>query len=69
MLGKAIRVSLVKTFIPQCSLLIMDEPFASMDEGRTQKALAATVSYGFSQIVLVTHECTSETLANNIIEL
>ena len=69
LLGKAIRVSLVKTFIPQCSLLIMDEPFASMDESRTQKALAATVSYGFSQIVLVTHECTSETLANNIIEL
>ncbi len=69
LLGKAIRVSLVKTFIPQCPLLIMDEPFASMDEGRTQKALAATVSYGFSQIVLVTHECTSETLANNIIEL
>jgi len=69
LLGKAIRVSLVKTFIPQCSLLIMDEPFASMDDSRTQKALAATVSYGFSQIVLVTHECTSETLANNIIEL
>lgn len=69
LLGKAIRVALIKTFIPHCPLLVLDEPFASMDDARTQSALAYLCVSGFPQIILVTHEDVSQSIASNIIEL
>lgn len=68
-LGLAIRVALVRTFLPSAPFLILDEPAAAMDEGRTHNMLGFISSAGFSQVILVTHEDVSESVADNIIQL
>lgn len=68
-LGLAIRVALVRTFLPSAPFLILDEPAAAMDEGRTHNMLGFISSAGFSQVILVTHEDVSESIADNIIQL
>ena len=68
-LGLAIRVALVRTFLPSAPFLILDEPAAAMDEGRTHNMLGFISSAGFGQVILVTHEDVSESVADNIIQL
>lgn len=67
LLGLAIRVALIKTFIPGCPLLVLDEPGASMDLTREGLMLAYLQTCGFDQIVLVTHSDLSESVAQNLI--
>lgn len=69
LLGLAIRVALTKTFLPQCPLLILDEPFAACDDGRSAAMLGFIQGSGFAQIILVTHEDASETVADHLITL
>lgn len=69
LLGLAIRVALIKTFLPNCPLLILDEPFAAADLNRTMEALAFLKSLEIPQVILITHEEISETVAEDIIEL
>lgn len=69
LLGAAIRVALLKTFIPHCGLLIMDEPCSSMDQSRTASLLGFVAATGFEQTILVTHETVSDSIADNIIEI
>ena len=68
-LGLAIRVALVRTFLPSAPFLILDEPAAAMDEDRTHNMLGFLASAGFQQILLVTHEDVSESVADNMIQL
>lgn len=68
-LGMAIRIALVKTFLPHCSMLVLDEPCAAADEARTTSMLGFVASAGFDQTLLVTHESTSEAFADNLITL
>lgn len=68
-LGLAIRVALTKSFLPGCRSLLLDEPFAACDAERQQAALGFLASCGFEQIVLVTHEDTSEAVADHLIEV
>lgn len=68
-LGLAIRVALVKTFIPSAGLLVLDEAAAAMDSDRTLSFLAYVASCGFKQTILVTHESVSEDFANSVITL
>lgn len=68
-LGASIRVALLRTFVPNCSFAVYDEPFAAMDEDRTQLMLAFIQSCGFRQTLVVTHENISEQLADQIITL
>lgn len=68
-LGLAIRVALVRTFLPSAPFLILDEPAAAMDEDRTHNMLGFLASVGFQQILLVTHEDVSESVADNMIQL
>lgn len=67
LLGLALRVSLIKTFIPECSILALDEPMAASDDDRTLSMLGFMSSVDFQQVLLVTHESVSETVANNLI--
>lgn len=69
LLGLAIRVALTKTFLPNCPLLILDEPFAACDEARSNAMLGFIQSSGFQQILLVTHEDASESVADYLITL
>ena len=66
-LGLALRVALTKTFLPTCPLL--DEPFAAADDERTQKALGFLTSAGFLQTIIITHEDSSEAVADHLITL
>lgn len=68
-LGLAIRVALVRTFLPSAPFLILDEPAAAMDEGRTNNLLGFISASGFQQILLVTHEDVSQSVADHIISL
>lgn len=68
-LGLAIRVALVRTFLPNAPFLVLDEPCAAMDATRTEATLGFVVACGFKQVLLVTHEDTSESVADHIIQL
>jgi DNA repair exonuclease SbcCD ATPase subunit len=69
LLGLAIRTSLVKTFIPHCPFLVLDEPSAACDIDRTTTMLGFIHASGFDQVILVTHEDISQSVADNLIEL
>ncbi len=68
-LGLAIRVALVRTFLPSSPFLVLDEPSSAMDGDRTGNMLGFLSKAGFSQIILVTHEDVSETVADHIVTL
>lgn len=68
-LGLAIRVALVRTFVPHASLLVLDEPAAGCDADRTQALLGFLSSSGFTQTVVVSHEEATEAVADHLIEL
>lgn len=68
-LGLAIRVALVKTFMPACDFLLLDEPFAAADTERTANALGFLATLDFAQIIIITHEDCTEAVAEHIITL
>lgn len=68
-LGIALRCALLRTFLPQCGLMVLDEPAQGMDATRTEAMLGFLQSLGMMQTLLVTHESVSESVADNIIEL
>lgn len=68
-LGLAIRVALVRTFLPTAPFLALDEPCAAMDDGRTDNTLGFIATTGYQQVILVTHEDVSQTIADHLITL
>ncbi len=68
-LGIALRCSLLRTFIPQCGLLVLDEPAQGCDATRTESMLGFLQSLGMGQTLLVTHESISESISSNVIQL
>jgi DNA repair exonuclease SbcCD ATPase subunit len=68
-LGLAIRVALVKTFIPSCPFMLLDEPMSACDDERTKALLSFVTCSGFNQILLVTHEDLSADWSKNMIKL
>lgn len=68
-LGLAIRVALVRTFLPAASFLVLDEPAAAMDGDRTSNMLGFLAQCGYTQTILITHEDVSETVADHVINL
>lgn len=69
LLGLAVRAALVKTFIPACPFIALDEAAASMDNERTSLMLGYIAASGFQQVLLVTHEELSELWAANVIRM
>ena len=69
LLGLAVRTALVKTFLPGCSLVTLDEPCQGCDEERTVSLLGFVAASSFDQTILITHESVSESFANNLIQL
>lgn len=68
-LGLALRCALLRTFIPRCGLLVLDEPMHGCDADRSEAMLGFLKSVGFAQTLLVSHEEVSETVADNLIQL
>jgi len=68
-LGLAVRVALLRTFLPNLSLLILDEPNAAMDEERTAQVLGFISAAGFAQTLIVSHDDMTASVADHIITL
>ena len=67
LLGLAIRVALVKVFVPGNDMLILDEPFSACDAARTQQCLAFTALAGFMQTIVITHEGDTEQVFDHLV--
>lgn len=68
-LALAVRVALTKTFIPNSSLLVLDEPGAGCDRVRMASLLGFLSSVGFRQVLLASHDALSQDVADNVINL
>lgn len=68
-LGLAIRAALLRTFLPNLNLLILDEPAANCDADRASNVLGLLASLQFGQVLMITHEDTAESVAQHFISL
>ena len=68
-LGLAFRCAILRSFLPNCNTLILDEPMAACDEDRSESLLGTIKSVNFKQTLLVSHDEISESIADNIILL
>ncbi|MBK7804306.1 MAG: AAA family ATPase [Chloracidobacterium sp.] len=68
-LAVAVRVALTKTFIPNTTMLVLDECAAGCDKNRTANLLGFLSSVGFCQVLLASHDEISESVADNVINL
>lgn len=69
LLGMSLRCALLRTFLPQCGLLVLDEPMHGCDEERSESMLGFLKSVDFRQTLLVSHEEISTSVADNLIVL
>lgn len=69
MLGLAIRAGLIKTFIPNAPLLVVDEPFAGCDSERESAGIAVLSSLQFPQTLLITHSDLADSMADKLVQL
>ena len=68
-LGLAIRIMLQKTFLPNVTFMLVDEPGAAFDDSRESDMLAVLASCGLEQVVLVTHSDLADTFASNVVQI
>lgn len=68
-LGLAIRVALVRTFLPNSPFMVLDEPCAAMDQARTEATLGFVVACGFKQVVCASHDPVSTSVADSVLEV
>ena len=65
-LGLAIRVALVRTFLPTAPFLILDEPAAACSDERTGNMLGFLSTVGFQQVILCSHDPISDSVADGV---
>lgn len=68
-LGLAIRKALTRTFLPNASFMMLDEPGGAMDSEREANMLGLIASGGFEQVLLITHSDVCESFATQVIQL
>lgn len=68
-LAVAVRVALTKTFIPNTTMLVLDEPGAGCDKSRMASLLGFLSSVGFKQVILASHDELSEAVSDNVITI
>jgi len=68
-LALAVRVALTKTFIPNSSMLILDECAAACDKDRTSNLLGFLAATHFRQVILASHDEISESVADTVINI
>ena len=67
-LGISLRVALREIFAPSAGFMVFDEPSAFCDENR-QAAVASALATIQGQVIVITHEDVSDSMADNIIEI
>lgn len=68
-LGLALRLALVKTFVPTASFISLDEPASGCDAQRELAMLGVVAGAGFDQTLLVTHSDLADSFASKVIQL
>ena len=68
-LGLAQRLVLLKTFLPNTSFMLVDEPGAACDDTRETEMLATLSACGVRQVLIVTHSDLADAYAANIIRI
>lgn len=68
-LGLALRLALVKTFVPTASFISLDEPASGCDAQRELAMLGVVAGAGFDQTLLVTHSDLADSFANKVLQL
>jgi DNA repair exonuclease SbcCD ATPase subunit len=68
-LGLAIRIAATKTFLPNNSFLVLDEPAAACDDDREANMLGVIASSDFDQTIIVSHSSLLDTFATQVIQL
>ena len=68
-LGLAVRFGLMKTFLPEAPMVLLDEPSGACDTDRTVSVSGLLLSSGFQQTVLVTHKDIDEGAASQLLEM
>jgi DNA repair exonuclease SbcCD ATPase subunit len=68
-LGLAIRIALTKTFLPNTSFMILDEPAAACDANREANLLGLVSAASFEQVILVTHSDLADAYAAQVVNL
>jgi DNA repair exonuclease SbcCD ATPase subunit len=68
-LGLALRLALVKTFVPTASFISLDEPASGCDANRELAMLGVVAGAGFDQVLLVTHSDLADSFAQQVIQL
>lgn len=68
-LGLAVRVNLLRAFLPGVGLLILDEPAAAMDGGREGVMLGTLAGLGLDQVLMVSHSDAAKAVARNVVQL
>jgi len=68
-LGLAVRIALVRTFLPNIQFLLLDEPCAAADADRTAATVGFLAACGYRQAILITHEDISQDVADHVILL
>lgn len=67
--GMAVRLALVKTFLPNTPFMVMDEIAAACDDDRELQMLGMVIAADIPQVLLVTHSDAAESFATNFIQL
>ena len=68
-LGLAVRLALVKTFLPGSPFLILDEIAAACDDDRELHMLGMVLAADMPQVLLVTHSNAAESFAANLVQI
>lgn len=68
-LGLSIRLALLKTFLPRCGFLVLDEPAAACDDARESALIGTVAASQFRQTLLVTHSDLADAYANQLVTL
>ncbi len=68
-LGLAIRITLLKTFLPTVGFMLIDEPGAAADDERETEMVGILSSCGLDQVVMVTHSPLADSFATNVIRI
>lgn len=68
-LGLSVRLALLKTFLPRCGFLVLDEPAAACDDTRESALIGTVAASSFGQTLLVTHSDLADAYANQLVTL
>lgn len=68
-LGLALRIALVRMFLPSVTWLLLDEPASACDTEREAAMVGAIAACGFDQVLMISHSSVPDAVADNIVSV